>query len=75
MAISEEDDKYIKFNQEFHELIAKRIDMDEQVSRELQEKGIMTGLDGEEDYYKTNKEWFNQEFEKLRIKYDIELKR
>lgn len=75
MAISEEDDKYEKFNQEFHELIAKRIDMDEQVSRELNEKGIMTGIDGEYDYYKSNKEWFDQEFEKLRKKYGVELKR
>lgn len=75
MAISEEDDKYKEYNREFHELIAKRIDMDEQVSRELNEKGIMTGLDGEEDYYKANKEWFNREFEKLRKKYGVELKK
>lgn len=75
MAISEEDDKYKKFNQEYHDLIAKLIDMDEKVSRELDEKGIMTGLDGDDEYYKPNKEWFNQEFEKLRKKYGIELKR
>ena len=75
MAISEEDDRSKKADQEFHAIIAKKIDMDEQVSRELNEKGIMTGLDGEEDYYKANKEWFNREVEKLRKKYGVELKK
>ncbi len=75
MAISEEDEKGRKADREFRELISKRIDMDEQVSRELDEKGIMTGLDGEYDYYKSNKEWFNREVEKLRKKYGIEFKR
>lgn len=75
MAIYEVNDRSRKADQEFHELIAKRIEMDEQVSHELNEKGIMTGLDGEYDYYKSNKEWFNREVEKLRKKYGFELKR
>lgn len=75
MAISEEDDKYTNFNKEYHKLIAEWIEKDEQVSRELNEKGIKPELDGEEDYYGANKEWFNREFEKLRKKYGVELKK
>ena len=75
MAISEEDDKYTKFYKEYHELIAEWNDKDEQVTHELNEKGIKPELDGEEDYYKPNKEWFNREFEKLRKKYGVELKK
>ena len=75
MAISEKDDISKKADQEFHAIIEKKIEMDEQVSRELDEKGIMTGLDGEYDYYEANKEWFNREVEKLRKKYGVELKK
>lgn len=75
MAISEEDDRSKKADQEFHAIIAKKIEMDDQVSRELDEKGIKPELDGEEDYYKANKEWFNREVEKLRKKYGVELKK
>ena len=73
MALSEEDSR--KADQEFHEIIAKRIEMDEKVWRELDEKGIMTGLDGDYEYYKDNIDWFNREIEKLREKYGIKVKK